>query len=74
MSSFGRGIMSKKTQPFDREPSDPTPDEIRERSAEVRKKWSKRVTARRQAWPDPTWTPPLVMTVELIREMNSKRD
>ena len=74
MSSIGREIMSRKTHPFDREPSDPTPDEIRERSAEVRKGWSKRVTARRQAWPEPTWTPPLVATVELIREMNARPD
>ena len=66
--------MARKSKPFERESSDPTPDEIRVRSAEVRKGWSKRVAARRQAWMEPTWTPPLVMTVELIREINARQD
>jgi|TARA_B110000495_G_scaffold200585_1_gene216125 hypothetical protein len=66
--------MSNKSKPFERETSDPTPDEIRKRSAEVRRGWSKRVAARRQAWAEPTWTPPLVMTVELIREINARQD
>jgi len=66
--------MSNKSKPIERETSDPTPDEIRKRSAEVRRGWSKRVAARRQAWAEPTWTPPLVMTVELIREINARQD
>ena len=66
--------MSRKSKSFERESSDPTPDEIRERSAEVRRGWRKRVAARRQAWAEPTWSPPLVMTVELIREMNARQD
>ncbi|MDE0862204.1 MAG: hypothetical protein OSA98_00350 [Rubripirellula sp.] len=66
--------MSNKSKPFERETFDPTPDEIRKRSAEVRRGWSKRVAARRQAWAEPTWTPPLVMTVELIREINARQD
>jgi hypothetical protein len=67
-------LVSRKSKSFERELSDPTPDEIRERSAEVRRGWSKRVAARRQAWAEPTWSPPLVMTVELIREMNARQD
>lgn len=66
--------MSGPTTPNDREPSDPTPEQIQERSAEVRRGWSKRVAARRIVQVLTPWAPPLVYTTELVREMNSRRE
>jgi hypothetical protein len=60
--------------PIDREPGDPTPEQIRQRAAEVRRGWSARVVQRRQTWVTPIWSPPLVLTVELLREMNSREE
>ena len=56
----------------DRRPSDPTQDEIRRRADAIRRRWSPNVTARRRVVPPPTWRPPLVMTVELVRELNAQ--
>ncbi len=53
-----------------REPSDPTPEQIRKRAAEVRSGWSSRVLKRRRVEDEPTWNPPLVMMIEIVREMN----
>ncbi len=61
-------------EPRERGPMDPTPEEIRERSAEIRKGWSKRVAERRHVWPEPSWRPPLVMTIELIRQMSETNE
>jgi hypothetical protein len=49
-------------------------DEIEERSAEVRSGWSKAVSQRRQAWFDPAWRPPLILTIDLVRQMNEKQE
>lgn len=65
-------MISPLTKPHDREPSDPTPEQIEERSAEVRRGWSKRVAARRVAQAPATWTPPLIYITELVREMNGR--
>ena len=58
----------------DREPSDPTPEQIEERSAEVRRGWSKRVAARRLAQVTSSWAPPLIYATELVREINNRRE
>jgi hypothetical protein len=57
-----------------REATDPTRQEIEERSAEVRSGWSKAVSQRRQAWFDPAWRPPLILTIDLVRQMNEKQE
>ncbi len=56
----------------DRDPSDPTPKQIEERSKQIRKRWSHRVLQRRRVNPLHNWLPPLIMTVELVREMNAR--
>ena len=56
----------------DRQPSDPTQDQIRRRADAIRRRWSPNVAARRRVIPAPTWRPPLVLTVELVREINSR--
>ena len=66
-------MKSESTKPHDREQSDPTPEQIQERSAEVRRGWSKRVAARRIAQTLLPWVPPLVYTTELVREINSRQ-
>jgi hypothetical protein len=58
----------------DRLPSDPTQDQIRRRADAIRRRWSQNVTARRRVVAAPTWRPPLVMTVELVRELNARND
>jgi len=65
---------SQPRKPHDREPSDPTPEQIEARSAEVRRGWSKRVAARRITQMLSPWTPPLVYTTELVREMNGRNE
>lgn len=66
--------MREVSYPNDRQPTDPTPEQIRQRAAEVRRRWSKRVVERRQAWVAPPWMPPLVMTIELVRELKGRED
>jgi hypothetical protein len=66
--------MIRKLDAGDREPTDPTPDQIRERAAEVRRRWSSRVHQSRKVTADPTWSPPLVMTVEILRVLNAKTE
>ncbi len=66
--------MSEPTKPRDREPADPTPEQIRQRSAEVRRNWSKRVAARRIAQVISPWAPPLIFTTDVVREMNSRAE
>lgn len=55
-----------------REPFDPTPEKIEERAAEIRRRWSANVIKRRRVSVEPQWMPPLVMTIELIRELNAR--
>ena len=50
--------------------SDPSPHEIRERAASIRRQWSKRVLERRRVWVAPTWFPPLI----LIGDMGSAEE
>ncbi len=66
--------MSQPNRLHDREPSDPTPEQIEQRSAEVRRGWSRRVAARRITQFFAPWTPPLVYTTELVREFNNGQD
>ena len=66
--------MFEQRTPQDREATDPTLQEIQERSAAIRRGWSKRVTQRRRAWLDPTWRPPLILTIDLVRQMNEKQE
>ncbi len=58
----------------DRQLSDPTQQQIRERAAAVRKRWSREVKERRRVTPVASWRPPLVMTVELVREINARNE
>ena len=49
---------------------DPTPEEIEERSAEIRRGWSARVREKRKVHNAGSWRPPFVMTIELVRQLN----
>jgi hypothetical protein len=51
--------MIRKARNFDMSVSDPTPDQIRERSAAIRKGWGPRERARRSFVKRIHWTPPL---------------
>jgi len=64
----------EQNKPNDREATDPTRQEIEERSAQVRRGWSRAVSQRRQAWFDPTWRPPLILTIDLVRQMNENQE
>lgn len=64
--------MRRKDFEVDRKPSDPTQDQIRRRADAIRRRWSPNVAARRRVITDPTWRPPLVLTVELVRELNAR--
>lgn len=65
---------SEAAQPANPEPIDPAPAEIKRRSAEVRGGWTSSVKARRQRWADSTWNPPLIMTIELVRQINESQE
>ena len=56
---------------YDREPTDPTEDQIRQRAAEVRRGWSKKVRQRRSMNDESGWKPPLVQIVDIVEEANS---
>ena len=58
----------------DRQTSDPTQDQIRRRADTIRRHWSTNVAARRRVTPVATWRPPLVFTVDLVREINSRNE
>jgi len=62
--------MPKKLE-CNRKGVDPTVEQIEDRAAEIRSRWSVNVTAQRKVRVDPPWTPPLVTTIELIRELNA---
>ena len=66
--------MPRRTKLHDREPCDPTPEQIRERSAEVRRGWSKRVAARRLAQAIAPWAPPVIFASDLARELNNNNE
>lgn len=66
--------MNEKRDQCDRGPSDPTPEQIRERAAQVRKRWSARMTVRRLVSGLPSWSPPLVGTIDILRELNARKE
>ena len=69
-----RRSMSEQHKPRDFELTDPTPEHIEERTAQIRQGWSKGVTSRRQAWADPSWRPPLIMTIDIVRQLNERQE
>jgi hypothetical protein len=74
LMSERRKSMSESRKPRDLELTDPSPEEIQRRADKIRKGWTQDVKARRQAWADLTWRPPLVMTIELVRLINEKQE
>lgn len=65
---------SAKQPVDDRDPADPSPAEIRRRSETIRRSWSERVTIRRRVYQGPHWRPPLVFTLEVVRQMNEQQE
>jgi hypothetical protein len=57
--------MIRKARNFDMSVSDPTPDQIRERSEAIRKGWGPRERARRSGIKRVHWTPPVFSDIEL---------
>jgi hypothetical protein len=51
--------MIRKAQRSDMSPMDPTPEQIRQRTEEIRRTWSPRERARRSRFKQATWMPPL---------------
>lgn len=45
--------------------NDPSPEEIRSRTAAIRSGWTERERARRASWTPPAWYPPLLELPEL---------
>ena len=52
--------MVKNTKVGRRMVKDPTPEEIRSRTAAIRRGWSERERTRRATWTPPHWLPPLL--------------
>jgi hypothetical protein len=50
--------MIRKARNFDMSATDPTPDEIRQRSEAIRKAWSPRERVRRSGFKRISWLPP----------------
>ena len=69
-----RKSMSQSHEPRNLELSDPSPEEIQRRADKIRNGWTPRVKARRQAWADTSWRPPLIMTIELVRHINEQQE
>ncbi|HTM53039.1 MAG TPA: hypothetical protein VL175_03385 [Pirellulales bacterium] len=57
--------MIRKARNFDMSVSDPTPEQIRERSEAIRKGWGPRERARRSGFKRVHWTPPVFSDSEL---------
>jgi hypothetical protein len=57
--------MIRKVNCFEPSPADPTPDEIRERTAAIRQGWTPRERARRSGIKRIRWTPPVFRDVDL---------
>ena len=53
-----------KPEICERKLSDPTPTQIQQRAAAIRKHWSKSIAERRRVWISPSWQPPLILSVE----------
>lgn len=57
--------MIRKAHPTDMSAMDPTPEQIRERSLEIRNRWSPRERARRLGVKRASWMPPTISELEL---------
>ncbi len=57
--------MIRRAQRMDPLASDPTPDQIRQRSEAIRKAWSPRERARRLGFKPSGWTPPTFRDADL---------
>jgi hypothetical protein len=57
--------MIRKAHPTDMSAMDPTPDQIRERSLEIRNQWTPREKARRLGFKQANWMPPTISELEL---------
>ena len=57
--------MIRKAHNFDMSVTDPTPEQIRQRTETIRKAWSPRERARRSNFKRLRWTPPLFSEIEL---------
>jgi len=57
--------MIRKARTSDMSATDPTPEQIRQRSEVIRKGWSPRERARRSTIKRATWMPPLFSETEL---------
>lgn len=53
-----------KHETFERRSSDPTPAQIQERAAMIRRQWSKRIMRRRRVSIPPAWRPPTIPSRE----------
>ncbi len=58
----------------ERTPVDPSPEQIRERSAAIRNRWSKRVAERRRTGARTTWLPPMIATWDVIGVLNEHQE
>ena len=56
--------MIRKAHPTDMSAMDPTPEQIRERSLEIRNRWTPRERARRQGFKRANWMPPVISELE----------
>jgi hypothetical protein len=61
-----------KPEICERKPSDPTPTQIRQRAAAIRRHWSKSIAERRRVWISPSWQPPLIMSVDWMLAITSE--
>lgn len=55
-----------KHETFERRSSDPTPAQIQQRAALIRKRWTKRIARRRRVGIPPVWRPPTILSIEWI--------
>jgi hypothetical protein len=54
--------------------TDPTPEQIRERSAEIRRNWTPRERARRSGVKRIKWLPPVISELELPGYVSNEFD
>jgi hypothetical protein len=66
--------MIRKAHPTDMSATDPTPEDIRQRSAEIRKEWSPRERARRSGFKRAYWTPPIFSDLDLGTPSTNESD
>ena len=65
--------MLRQPSPEGSQPIDPTPEQIRQRSEEIRNRWSDRVAERRRIGSGPHWRPPLILTIEVVHQLNQQQ-